>query len=907
MVDVASLLGQSRLVTLTGPGGMGKTRLSVQVALGLSAAFPDGVWMVELAPLTDPALLPEAVAAVVPGPQRRPGPCSAEHVASHIADQDLLLVLDNCEHLVAACARLVDVLLRSCPGLRVLATSREPLGVGGEHRWSVAPLSLPEPPADAASVQASEAGELFVRRATATSPSFRLTDAVAPTVAEICRRLDGMPLAIELAAARLGSMAPAEVLERLDDRLHLLTTGSRTVMVRQQTLAAALEWSHDLLSPAEAALLRRVSVFSGWGLKAAEEVCTGDPVERAEVVNHLAGLANKSLVVVESVDDRVRYGLLETIRVWARTKLDAASETAAVARRHAAWCVTLAEQAEEGLGGPHAQVWLERLDAEHDNVRAALEWARATADAQVGGRLAVAMAPFWRTRGHVGEGLGWLEWAVAARDELPVPLRARLLRATGLFRGMLGDVTAALPLLEESSALFVEAGDHDASLCACNVMFHMFKNPRQSLPGLEDKIDRCRRTGDTNKLAHFLWALGQAHFLLGELDAARLHFQECAELGRGEPDGEALRSGLFGLGRTAVVRGEPAVAEAAFQEARSQAEAMTDVDHVATALVQLGDLARTRGDWPQARRLLEESKALTNADGTPVDEARAMYFSGRLAEAESTNGDNGAGNLFAQALASARRSGGLGFHDVRCLLGLGWAAEANGDRSAATGHLLEALATGQAIGDAQATAQALDRLSRLARQDDRFEEADTLARRGLEIHHRLGDVAGIAASLESLGGLALDAGRVQIAARLLAAAQAVLDRAGYARSLPDQARADHDLDQLRAAMGEDELAAAMAEGATLTADEAVAYASRRRGARDRPVSGWESLTPAQREVARMVGEGLTNPEVGRRLFISPRTVGHHLAQIYQKLGIHSRGALIKELAGRDQEADEATA
>jgi DNA-binding CsgD family transcriptional regulator len=312
----------------------------------------------------------------------------------------------------------------------------------------------------------------------------------------------------------------------------------------------------------------------------------------------------------------------------------------------------------------------------------------------------------------------------------------------------------------------------------------------------------------------------------------------------------------------------------------------------------LGDTARARGDWGRARELLAESSRLTSVEGTPVSMARAVYFSARLEEAE---GGKAAGKMYAKALSLGRMADAPGFHEARCLLGTGTTAQADtDDDGTATGRLLEALELAQAIGDTWSSAEALDRLSLLARLKGRGDEADTLARRGLELHHQIGDVAGIASSLESLAGLAVDGERWELAARLFATAQTVLDNVGYARPRPDQARQKCDLDHVRAAMGKG-FSAAWDEGASLSADEAVTYAMRGRGARGRPAKGWDSLTPAERQVVTLVGEGLTNPEVGRRLFVSPRTVGHHLAHVYQKLGIHSRGALIKELAAIDTE------
>jgi len=901
VAEVTTLLDGSRLVSLTGPGGMGKTRLALEVAARAAGRYPDGVWLVELAAATDPTRLPEVVADVLPGRDGRTQP-QLDDVARRIGSRRMLIVLDNCEHLVNACAHLVEHVLQACPALDVLATSREALGIVGEHNWTVRPLSVPDPdqpaatqPAAARSAALGEAGELFVQRATEAYPRFVLSDATAATVAEICRRLDGMPLAIELAATRVSSLAPADILERLDDRFRLLNRGSPTAPTRHQTLLGALEWSHDLLTPAEAALLRRLSVFAGWTLAAAEEVCSGGTLEQADIVDHLAALVGKSLVAVETREEGLRYHLLETIRVWAGTKLVDASEASALRRTHALWCLALAERADEEFGGRHPRPWLDELEAEHDNLRAALEWSRDAEEVEIGLRLVTSLAHFWRLRGHIGESRRWLEWAVVASAEAPAPLQAKALRAAGLLRGMLGDVVSALPLLEQSSALYAGTGDHEASVCVCNPTFLMFRNPRQALPVLRERAAACRQTGDTNGLAHVLHPIGHVHYVLGATDEARLHFEECVRLGRGAADGEALRSGLLGLARVDLLVGDLIGAEAWAAEARALADDVEDAQDSATALGLLGDVARMRGRWDEAESLLADSLRLSHEVGWPLCVACALYFLGRLAEWQ---GQDEAADLFERSLSMARTGEVPVFHEVRCLLGLGSAAAADGDLGAATGQFLEALEMGQAIGDLVATAEALDRLSVVTRSQGKGDEASMLGRRALELYHRVGALPAIASCLESLAGLAAD-GRAEVAARLLGAAQALRDPQGYARSQPEQARYQLDVAQVRAALGAEGLAAGWAEGAALSAEEAVAYALRGRRAPDRPSTGWDSLTPAEREVVRLVSEGLTNPEVGRRLFISPRTVGHHLTHVFDKLGIRSRGALIKELAGRD--------
>jgi predicted ATPase len=372
MEEVKRELAMTRLLTLTGVGGSGKTRLALEVARDLLEAYPDGVWLVQLAPLSEEVLVPKAVAEALKVPER-PGEPLSDTLSEVLRDRQLLLILDNCEHLIEAIARLVDLLLDSCPRLRILATSREGLGVEGEIRWLVPSLSVPEQERRTLSSEELEAYEsvrLFVERAKAHNPLFSLSPKNALAVAGICNRLEGIPLAIELAAARVDTLSVEQISERLEGSLRLLTRGGRTTVPRHQTLKGTLDWSHQLLSEDEKKLFGRLSVFAGgWTLEAAEAVGSGQGVEEGEVLDLLSGLVEKSLVVArESQESGVRYRMLEPVRQYAREKLEKSGETPAAKRAHAGYFLALAEEAESELFGPRDVEWLERLEEEHDNI-----------------------------------------------------------------------------------------------------------------------------------------------------------------------------------------------------------------------------------------------------------------------------------------------------------------------------------------------------------------------------------------------------------------------------------------------------------------------------------------------------------------------------------------------------------
>jgi predicted ATPase/DNA-binding CsgD family transcriptional regulator len=640
MAEVKRLLKNTRLLTLTGPGGCGKTRLALRVANDLVEEFEDEVWLVELASLSDPALVPQAVASVL-GVREQPSRPLTEILLDHLKPKELLLVLDNCEHLVASCAALADTLLRSCPKLIILATSREILGVSGEVCWPVPPLSLPGPRAGTPrpkELARFGAVRLFVKRAAAVLPGFELTPRNATAVLSVCERLDGMPLAIELAAARVRVLSPGEILERLDDRFLLLSAGGRAAEARHRTLRATMDWSYGLLSKKEQVLFRRLSVFAnGFSLEAVEEVCSGQGIEREEVLELLSRLVNQSLVAVRESGGQTHYRLLETIQRYAEEKLSALAEETAIRDRHATYFFSLGRAAEHVLLRPEQAYYLRQLEAEHDNLRAALGWLKERGETERALQMGGALSRYWWTAGHFAEGRSQL----SALLELPgakerTPQRARVLYELGLIVSRSGEYAGedeaearryleeARRYLAESLSICKDLGDEPGTAAALRELGRAIIQAQEG-PGtegwakafslLEESLKLGRKLGDERGLALTLLYLGLLKYFGGDYVTARSLLEESLGLFRKLGDELYVGADLVFLSRVATDERNYAAARDLLKEALETLPLARYRWFYPRVLETFAGLAATQGRADEALRLVGAASSLRKKTG----------------------------------------------------------------------------------------------------------------------------------------------------------------------------------------------------------------------------------------------------------------------------------------------------
>jgi predicted ATPase len=894
--EIEAQVAAARLVTLIGTGGVGKTRLAIQAVEELADDFPDGVRFVDLAALSDPALVPQTVARVLDAPEQ-PGLPLIETLLSVLRPAHLLLVLDNCEHLIAACAELAATLLQGCPHLQILATSRQALGITGETAWRVPSLAIPGVqafrPGTRAAGDGVQAGtvkdepvsvdperlmqyaavRLFVERAAASAPGFTLTAENAPAVVQICRRLDGIPLALELAAARLKALSADELAARLDDRFRLLVGGSRTALPRQQTLRATIDWSYNLLSEPERALLLRLSVFAaGWTLEAAEAVCadfgfwildfglparaktpenraplsdaaaqkasesrtpSSEPIQNPkskiqneDVLDLLTALVDKSLVIYEaggSAHPRSagsRYRLLETVRQYARERLMETEEADRVRARHRDWFLALAERAEPELLRSDQLAWLDRLEVEHDNLRAAMAWCVKAVDsgqwivdspaasgwktdqslterttnhqslstgveAEPALRMAGALWAFWSMRGYWTEELERLARLLALPQASPrTAARARALHCAGILACCQDDLELARAFHEESLAIQQERGDNGG-------------------------------------MAASLHGLGHLAFLTGDYEAAREPHAASLSIRRELGDRAGIAASLAHLACLALVRDDYPAARSLFEESMVIYKELGDGAGIAGVLNGLGHVARRLGEYGVARSLTEEGLALRRARGDRDGIAQSLV---ELGDVVLDQGDSVAAREYYEEALAIRRELGSRAGVADALGWLGEVARHQGDYAQARRLREESLALWRAVGSHIAVIHSLGALGHLAREQGEYEEAHRLYAESLRLRKELGDRITLAQSLEDFAELAAAERQWARMTRLLGAARALRDAVDRPLLPGERASYDQSLAAARGALPEEALAAVWADGQAMSLEEAVSFA-----------------------------------------------------------------------------------
>jgi non-specific serine/threonine protein kinase len=782
--EIRQHLGEHRLITLTGTGGTGKTRLALEAAAGELNLFADGVWLVELAGISTQDLVAQTIARVLALPET-PDLTPIEGLGAFLQSRHMLLVLDNCEHLIDEAAHITTFLLTRCPRLVLLATSREPLAIGGEAVLRVPSLRLPDPtePVEWANVLRYDAIRLFVERAHALEPLFQLTPSNAEAIVEICCRLDGIPLALELASARVNVLTVQEIAARLNHGFALLASGQRSGLEpRHQTLQAAIDWSYILLTAEEQTLLRRLAVFAaGFTLDMAEAVCSGAGIVQGQILNLLSSLVRKSLVVAETTSRaQARYRLLETIREYALSKLAAAGEVTWLRDQHLDQFLARAEEAAPRLHDAYQQLWLNWLEGEHDNLRAALAWTLHSGRIEAGLRIANALVRFWEIRGYVREGLVWFEQLLAqANEEISVAVRVNALTFAAFLADFLGDATAPLAYGHKAVAFAEAAGDEDKGLLGFAVA------------GL---VAAMRAAGDyqtalpiVERSIHLFRASSWPSFHLG--------------------------MSLMVQGGLALELGDYESARAALNEGLSMAREAGDAFRIAYTLKSFGDLASCQQQYAEAQAAYEQTVALLRDLGATHDLAVPLHNLGHA-----------------------------------CL------------------HL----------GD--------------------VERAYALFTESLALHQAQHNAPGMAECLIGFAALAVVQGSPAAGARLLATAGTLGVRHAKSSWAATRREYEHYLALARADLTEAELLAEQAAGATLSLEQAIAYAQQlplitqaTPASRRLP----DELSEREREVAVLIAQGKSNGEIASELVLSKRTVEKHIANILSKLALTSRSQLVR--------------
>jgi len=900
LAELGALLAAAPMLTLVGAGGCGKTRLAMELASERADHFTDGIWWVGM--VTVPAgedVTGTAMTALSIDDTR--GSTPIDRLAAHLSHGRALLVLDNCEHVRTSCAHLADRLLETCEELTVITTSREPLGAARESVWRVPPLAHPGQEGDTAAVplDSFDATRLFLDRAVEARPNFRVTNDNAPAIAEICSRLDGLPLAIELAAARVRVLTPDRILTGLDDRFRLLTAGAPADDPRQRTLRASVEWSHDLLTPAERTVLRRLSVFAGgFTLDAAEWVCSDETLDQIDVLDLVSQLVDKSLVTLDDTHEE-RYRMLETIRRFADEQLLEVGEAPAIRDRHLAFFIQFAEEHAPELARTADPSLVDRFDADRDNFWAAIAWALDTSDADRALTLCGHLVFAWILRGRYWDGQTWLRRALATAGHEIHPARARALGALAQVSLVAMDVQSLFGYsAAQEAASIAQQLDDDVILMTSQWIVTFIEaamTPAVARSRFTESVDALRTAAEPWALAWGLMSIGYlTSFFWDRHDEARATFAELRSVATETGNRYFLAWCTAAEGIAEVRHGRYDDGRAHLEPALSFAREIGEpVLEMATAMV-LGDLEIAEGHHDAAQRLIDESRDRLARSGRGRLEAVEL----RLAESLRAQNDIESARQVCDALVPQLADLPIPYFATQLHLVQATIAVDEGDADEAEAHLGPALEIARTLDNPWLTAGVLSQLGSARRLADEATKAEDSLHQALAIQMQHEFRPDAIASLEAIAGLAIAAESWAEGVRLLAAAAIVRAEIGCVRAAGFERRYQEDVAAAQRALGDETFSEAWAEGTLLSLEQAVAYASRARGERRRPSSGWASLTPVELEVVRHASQGLTNPQIAERMFITRATVKTHLSHVYAKLGVSNRAELASQATRR---------
>ena len=754
MKTVKDLLKQTHLLTLTGSGGAGKTRLALQVAADVIDDFANGVWLVELASLSEPAFLPQSIMKVF-DVKEVPKRNLEDTLCDYLKDKEILIILDNCEHLIEPCAKLTEKLLSSSPKLKIIATSREGLRCAGEQTHRVLSLEVPDPKSEDSPEALSqfEAVRLFIERALAVDSTFRVNNNNAPALAEICFQLDGIPLAIELAAARTKVLTVEQIYERLNDRFNLFTGGKRTALPRQQTLRALIDWSYDLLSEKEKILWARLSVFvGGWTLDAATAVCSDKKIKKAEVLELLNQLIEKSIIIFER--EKERYWILESLKQYGKAKLKQENELEDILSKHLNHYMKYSEAAESGLKGIEVQIWLKKLELEHGNFQSAIRWSLKYGAKEKGARLAGALGNFWKIHGHYSTGSRLLENILDNVQGISKSVLGKILLHVGNLNLTQGYYQRAQKFLEEGLEFQRELRDKSgiaSFLINLGNVALTVGNREQARKLFEESLTIQRELGEKRGIAMALFQLGTIIFYQGNYEQSRKFFEESLELRRSIRDTRGIAISLTSLGNIALVSGNYEQARMLIEESLLLSRDLEDKGNIAYSLNSLGYVANNQGDYEQAHKYLEESLTLFRDIGDKRGLAYSFNCMGNLANKQGNF--EKARKYFEDNLLLTRKIGdksGI----AESLTGLGRGELERRNYEQAQKIYEESLALRRDIGDKRGIAYSFICLGNVEYNKGNYDQAQKFYEESLSLNRDLGEKLGIAESVNSLGSVA---------------------------------------------------------------------------------------------------------------------------------------------------------